>query len=612
LLRGGNAVDAAVAATLCLGVVSPGSSGIGGGCFILTHNGTTRENVFIDSREVAPAAARPDMFAGAPLKAQDGGLAVAVFSELKGLHLAWRQHGRLPWSDLVRPAAQLAQRWTVSKETAALLQQVVGQLRSGLYPGLSALYVKADGAIKTVGDVVEQPLLADTLAKVGRFGPDYLYVTMAPTLAAEIQAAGGVVTAADMQAYVPDVLKPLTASFMGHTYVGASGSSSGGIAVAAVLEFLGGYPEPLASQGDVFYHRLVEAFNHVFAMRLSLADPSFVNTTGVTAAMLSAAYMGRLRAATSDRAVLPRWDRYGGRYNLTYAARQTAGGALPTDHGTTHISVLDRWGNAVALTSTINTYFGSKVVSPSTGILFNNQMDDFSVPGASNFFGLAPSALNYPQPGKKPLSSMSPSFVLLPPLATDTASGKGAKLRLVGGGSGGPKIITVTTQMIVNVIGRGLDLLTAVMVPRLHAQVRGLSNPHLGPYLIPLFNIGRHGPAPARAAPPAAGVRGRPHARVLRRAGHPGARGGAHRAACPRPQRHVRKGHRDHAVHQRRPGDGRCLRRVRPTEGRTPRRHGRVAGQHGHRLLPAVLHIFLNCVYASSRTAYMVASVEQE
>ena len=176
LLRGGNAVDAAVAATLCLGVVSPGSSGIGGGCFILTHNGTTRENVFIDSREVAPAAARPDMFAGAPLKAQDGGLAVAVFSELKGLHLAWRQHGRLPWSDLVRPAAQLAQRWTVSKETAALLQQVVGQLRSGLYPGLSALYVKADGAIKTVGDVVEQPLLADTLAKV----PPYLATYLIP------------------------------------------------------------------------------------------------------------------------------------------------------------------------------------------------------------------------------------------------------------------------------------------------------------------------------------------------------------------------------------------------------------------------------------------------
>ena len=472
LLRGGSAIDAAVAATLCLGVVSPGSSGIGGGCFILTHNGTTRENVFIDSREVAPAAARADMFVGAPLKAQDGGLAVGVFSELKGLHLAWSKHGRLPWNDLVQPAAQLAQRWTVSKETAALLQQVVGQLHSGLYPGLSALYVKADGSIKKVGDVVEQPLLADTLAKVGRFGPDYLYTTMAPTLEAEIRAAGGVVTAADMQAYAPEVLQPLTASFMGHTYVGASGSSSGGIAVAAVLEFLGGYPEPLASAGDVFYHRLVEAFNHIFAMRLSLADPSFVNTTGVTRAMLSAPYMAALRAATSDRSVMPHRNRYGGRYNLTYAAQQTAGaGALPTDHGTTHVSVLDRWGNAVALTSTINTYFGSKVVSPSTGVLFNNQMDDFSVPGASNFFGLAPSALNYPLPGKRPLSSMSPSFVLLPPLATDSVSGKGAKLRLIGGGSGGPKIITVTTQMIVNVIGRGLDLLSAVMVPRLHAQL---------------------------------------------------------------------------------------------------------------------------------------------
>ena len=135
LALGGSAMDAAIAATLCLGVVSPGSSGIGGGCYILTHNGTTRINEFIDSREVAPAAATSDMFVKSPIKAQDGGLAIAVFSELKGLHLAWTKHGKLPWSVLVQPASVLAKQWVVSKETASLLQQVQVQLRSGLYPG---------------------------------------------------------------------------------------------------------------------------------------------------------------------------------------------------------------------------------------------------------------------------------------------------------------------------------------------------------------------------------------------------------------------------------------------------------------------------------------------
>ena len=138
LAQGGSAIDAAIAATMCLGVVSPGSSGIGGGCFILTHNGTTRINEFIDSREVAPAAATSDMFVKSPIKAQDGGLAIAVFSELKGLHLAWTKHGKLPWSVLVQPASDLAKRWVVSKETASLLQQVQVQLHSGLYPGTNS------------------------------------------------------------------------------------------------------------------------------------------------------------------------------------------------------------------------------------------------------------------------------------------------------------------------------------------------------------------------------------------------------------------------------------------------------------------------------------------
>ena len=213
------------------------------------------------------------------------------------------------------------------------------------------------------------------------------------------------------------------------------------------------YLEPLASQGDIYYHRLTEAMKHAFAIRLSLGDPMFVNSTGPINALLSDKYMNSLRQSTNDFSVLP-IEKYGGIYNVKYSSK--------TDHGTTHLSVIDKNGNAIALTTTINTYFGSKVVSPSTGILFNNQMDDFSVPNSvGNFFNLAPSPQNFPEPFKRPLSSMSPSIVLK----------ENGDIRLIGGASGGPRIITSTVQVILNFIGRGKSLLESFQEPRIHSQL---------------------------------------------------------------------------------------------------------------------------------------------
>lgn len=208
------------------------------------------------------------------------------------------------------------------------------------------------------------------------------------------------------------------------------------------------------SIGNLYYHRLAEAFKHVFAIRLNLGDPDYVNTTDARNALLDLNYMTRLQKETSDDNVLP-LDEYGGIYNITRA------NSLVVDHGTTHLSVIDSYGNAVALTSTINTYFGSKVMSSITNMLYNNEMDDFSIPGTSNYFGLAASPYNYPAPFKRPLSSMSPSFVY----------DKENKLRLVGGASGGPRIITATAQVILNYFGKGLDILDAVIAPRLHSQL---------------------------------------------------------------------------------------------------------------------------------------------
>lgn len=435
LKKGGNAVDASITTALCLGVVSPMSSGIGGGCFIVFHNSTSGENVFIDSREIAPGAATSDMFVSDPLKAQNGGLAVAVLAEVKGLYLAWQRYGGgLPWKELVLPVATLAQRWVISAQLAAnIVEHATEFLLSGEYPELSKLYVKANGQIKGAGDVVEQPALAETLRRIAEDGPAYIYDTMAATLAAEVRDAGGVLIEDDIRRYEPIVYPALESRFMGYRYVGAGGSSSGGAIVAGILNYMDSIAEPLVSQGLLYTHRLVEGMKHGFAMRLHLADPEYVNTTDVVRALLSYDYMSALQQSTPASSVLPLRD-YGGRYNMSYIA--------PTDSGTTHLSVVDRAGNAVALTSTVNTYFGSKVVSPSTGILFNNEMDDFSIPGASNYFGLAPSPFNYPAPYKRPLSSMSPSIVL-----DDLAPRSDGKVRMVAGGSGGPRIITATLQV---------------------------------------------------------------------------------------------------------------------------------------------------------------------
>jgi gamma-glutamyltranspeptidase/glutathione hydrolase/leukotriene-C4 hydrolase len=435
LKKGGNAVDASITTALCLGVVSPLSSGIGGGCFLVFHNSSSGDNVFIDSREIAPGAATSHMFESDPLKAQNGGMAVAVLAEVKGLYLAWQRHGSgLPWKDLVLPVATVARRWVVSPQLAAgIAHQASEFLLSGDYPELSKLYVKNNGKIKVAGDVVEQPALAETLTQIAEHGPAYLYDTMAATLAVEIRAAGGIVTEDDIRRYEPIVYPALESRFMGYRYVGAGGSSSGGAIVAGILNYMGSIAEPLVSQGLLYTHRLVEGMKHGFAMRLHLADPEYVNTTDVVRALLSVDYMSTLQEASPASGVLP-LRAYGGRYNLSYIS--------PKDSGTTHLSVVDSSGNAVALTSTINTYFGSKVVSPSTGILFNNQMDDFSIPGASNYFNLAPSPFNYPAPYKRPLSSMSPSIIL-----DDLAPRSDGKVRMVAGGSGGPRIITATLQV---------------------------------------------------------------------------------------------------------------------------------------------------------------------
>ena len=452
LREGGHAVDAAVAAALCLGVLHPHSSGIGGGAFAVIRlaNGTSEA---IEFREEAPAAATPNMFAGSPDASLEGGLAVAVPSEIHGLRLAWERHGTLPWSRLVRPAATLAEGFTVGPELARAIAQNAEALAR--HATSAATFLRSDRRSPLrVGDTCANPALARTLRAIATEGADALRTgPLAEALARDVREAGGVMTADDLARYRPRVSAPVVSRAFGFDILGMPPTSSGGAAVAQVMEFMSGFDKPLVRSGGLGVHRTVEAFKHAFAMRMNLGDPEAEwpgkNVSGALADMLSPEFNARLRAMTRDDATLD-ISAYGARWNQL------------DDSGTTHVSVVDAERNAVALTSTVNTAFGSKVTSPSTGVVLNNEMDDFSTPGAPNGYGLAPSVANFPAPGKRPLSSMSPTIVVDP--------GAGATVAAAGA-SGGPRIITATAHVLLNVLARGASPLEAVEAPRVHHQL---------------------------------------------------------------------------------------------------------------------------------------------
>lgn len=450
---GGHAVDASIAAALCLGVTHPHSSGVGGGAFMVIRlaNGTHEA---IEFRESAPAAAYRDMYVdgsganGANRSSTFGGAAVAVPAELAGLHLAWERHGRLPWRRLVEPAALLANGFEVGKDLAREIADMAEDLAK--FPVTKEVFLKADGSPLLEGETCANTRLAATLRRVANEGPSVLRTgELADALAKDIRDAGGVMESSDLAAYRPRIFEPIVASAMGVELIGMPPPSSGGAAVAQIIEFLDGYDLPLASAGTLGTHRTAEAFKHAFAMRMNLGDPDSA-TPDMTAAlndMLSPTFNAELRSMTKDDRTL-NVTAYGAKWNQL------------DDSGTTHVSVVDKDRNAVALTSTINTEFGSKLVSPSTGIVLNNEMDDFSSPGEVNHYGLAPHEANFIAAGKRPLSSMSPTIVT-----------RGGKLYAVAGASGGPRIITATAQLLLNVIARGMSPLDAVNAPRLHHQL---------------------------------------------------------------------------------------------------------------------------------------------
>lgn len=462
---GGNAIDAAVATTICEGVVNPSASGIGGGCFLL-YRGADGTAEVINAREYAPASASVDMYAKHKEQQQRGGKAVAVPLELLGLRRAWERHGKLPWKSLLEPSIRLAEQGFPAHVWLAVNVELFYQDIAADPAFAEAFLVQdADGTRRPphVGEhCCKRPALAATLRAVADQGPDVLYRgPMAATLVDELNAHGGAFTLDDLRQAEVEVVEPVKTEVFGMTYLGVGPPSSGGAAVATILQIMAGYAQPVSSQGPLEAHRLTEAFKHAFAARTYLGDPGWGGRTfkyspradveAVLTDMLSSEYADTLRAAINDNTTLPTKD-YGGKWAPDFAVRE--------DHGTTGLAVVSEDSDAVAVTSTINTPFGAFLMSPSTGIIFNNEMDDFSTPDAASAFDLAPHPANFIEPGKRPLSSMSPSIVV-------DASG----VRAVASASGGPRIITAVAQTLLRLLGDGAAPLAAVAGPRMHHQL---------------------------------------------------------------------------------------------------------------------------------------------
>ena len=456
---GGNAVDAAIAAALTLGVVDGFNSGIGGGCFILIRTADGKI-MAIDGREMAPQAASRDMYirngkADGELS-QTGALASGIPGALAAYERAVREYGNLEFSKLLVPAADIAEKgFVISSEYEKWSRVTVDELRSD--PVASRILLKppteknGERQVYTKGEQLKQVDLARTYRQIAKEGVDWFYHgEFAERTGEWMKANQGILTAKDFANYKTVLRKPIRTTYRGYEIIGFPPPSSGGVHVAQILNMLESFDlkKLHASDPVKFNHVVAEAMKLAFADRAYwLGDSDYVK---VPRGLLDKKYAAALAA----------------RIDIDKTTAVTSHGTPPDSDGdffgkhTTHVAAADKAGNWVAITTTVNTPFGSKVIVPGLGVIMNNQMDDFSIaPGQPNAFGLVGGQNNAIAPGKRPLSSMSPTFVL-----------KDGKPVMTVGAAGGPKIITQAVWAIVNHLDLGMSIGDTVARPRVHHQ----------------------------------------------------------------------------------------------------------------------------------------------
>ena len=449
LKSGGNAVDAAVAVGYALAVVYPSAGNIGGGGFMTIRLKDGRTS-FLDFRERAPLGASKDMYLDAdgnvaPGRSTAGYLAVGVPGSVAGFETALTRFGTLPRAALMAPAIRLAREgFALEDGDVALFSG--GAKKLGKDPAAAGIFLK-EGKPFAPGDRLVQPDLADSLALISEKGPEAFYKgPIAEKIVKASAAKGGILATADFSGYKVRELAPITCRYRGYEIISSPPPSSGGVILCEILNVLEGYPLSHLGPGSAeTVHYMVEAMRYAYADRnAALGDPDFVENPVST--LLDKAYAAKIRAAIAP-------FRAG-------KSQEIKPLGLAESHETTHYSIVDKDGNAVSVTYTLNGSFGAGVVADGTGILLNNEMDDFtSKPGVANLYGLVQGEANAIAPGKTPLSSMSPTIVT-----------RDGKLFMVMGSPGGARIITITLEAILNVIDHGMTISEAIDAPRIHHQ----------------------------------------------------------------------------------------------------------------------------------------------
>jgi len=446
---GGNAVDAAIAVSFALAVVKPNAGNIGGGGFMVVRmaDGTTAA---LDYREKAPLEATRDMFLDDRGELTDksmlGHLAVGVPGSVMGLWEAHRRFGTLPWADLVEPAAELADGFEVHEGFRRDIANKESDLR--LYETTAATFLPG-GRIVDIGETFAQPELAATLRRIRDQGADGFYRgETADLIVAEMERGDGLISHRDLEAYTAAWRDPIEFTYRGFTVLSMPPSSSGGTTMAEMANMVETYDlAEIPWHSTQMIHLLAESWRRSYADRNAyLADSDFID---VPLERLTAKSYAVARAASITDRATPSAD--------------VGPGLEPPREGdhTTHLSIVDASGNAVAVTTTLNLSFGSKVTVAGAGFLLNNEMDDFTAkPGTPNFFGLVQGEDNGVEPGKRMLSAMTPTIVSRPD----------GTLFFVTGSPGGGRIITTVFQTIVNVVDYGMNVAQAVNAPRVHHQ----------------------------------------------------------------------------------------------------------------------------------------------
>ncbi|CAG8605108.1 21812_t:CDS:10 [Cetraspora pellucida] len=459
LKEGGNAVDAAITTHICVGTVnafaavqsdrysllsSRDNYNRGGFMLVRLPNGFAE---VIDFREVAPRAAYQDMFKQEPLKAKVGPLSIAVPGELRGLKLAHERHGKLPWKRLLEPSIRIAREgFPIPLELYVTMKMYLYKIEHN--KELCDIFCDENGKLKKLGDIMYRTNYSKSLEKVAEDVNEFYEGSIAESIVNTIQSRGGIITREDLSAYKPTIREPLIGHYQGRKIITSPEPGSGTI-LLFLLNVLEEYKFHETGRTALNVQRMAEAFKYAIARRTELGDPAFFKN--ITAhkerinEIISKEYAARIRANLSDtHTFVP------SHYDPEYATLE--------DHGTTHISVVDSDEMAVSMTATLNHFWGSQVMDPNTGILFNDQMDDFAIPVPPSIERFWPAPHNFVAPGKKPMSSTSPTIIERPD----------GRFEMAVGASGGTRIMSAVTQTLLNIYEFNMNVLEAIDYPRLY------------------------------------------------------------------------------------------------------------------------------------------------